>query len=294
MRTETVMTNRLTQIVLLFILCCGTEANAQVLGYSIVLAAPSDELVLRDLETLSFSTIGTTGSITSAALAIRADGTLFSVSYFNDDLWQIDPATGAGTRIGALGVDLRTDAGLTFDACGDLWMVTGGVLYEVDPDTASTSLVADFGGRTVALTADGDQLLTLAAGFVGSPRLARIDPRNGTLALFGDPVPGSGTSEVGLDFDQDGRLWSIHWVDSQIPNPLFTSIANHDPVTGQVLSIVNIPGVDNVGFAGNLAISPPRGICSAIAVPVNGSSLVWLASLLTISGLIMIRIKLQV
>lgn len=259
-------------------------ATSQTIGYSIA----SDLLMQLDLETGNFTPIGSVGAIGFGGLTMAADGTLFGVSYFSDDLWRIDPTTANSTLIGPLSVAIDVDTALAFDACGTLWMFTNRTLYEVDPGTGDATFIRDFGEEIRGLTAKGEDLFALVAQ--NGTRLARIDPRAGTLTLFGEPVflP---TFQQGLDFDSQGRLWGIFWLDGPIPGPGVSSIVRYDPLSGQVLSTLEVPlaQVQPV-FEGNFAISPPQGICATLAIPVSSPpGLFALTMVLAAAALLLIR-----
>ncbi len=211
----------------------GAAADGQTLGYTI----DDGELVLFDLETLDFSTIAPTGmSLDVGGLPMAGDGSLWAVDFFGNDLWRIDPSTGTASHVGPFGVDITVYSGLAFDACGDLWLVTDALLYQVDPMSGNATLVADFGGtafvKIMALTARANELFALFK--TGYPsQLAKIDPHAGTIEIFGDEVY-LATGQQGLDFDSRGRLWGNFYIDhGGIPSPWHDSIIQFDPDTGR-------------------------------------------------------------
>jgi sugar lactone lactonase YvrE len=251
----------------------------------------SDRLVELNLETGDFSVVGSVGTFGFGGLAMAADGFLYGVSYYTDELWRINPVTGGGSRIGPLNVSITAATGLAFDACGALWMFTGGSgrLYEVNPSTGSAMFVRDF-GEVSTLTVRGENLLAIVE--VSETRFAWIDPRAETLRVFGERVfvPVS-TFQQGLDFDRWGRLWAVFWKDGPIPDPGVSSIVRYNPVSGQVLSTLEVPIAQLTPvFEGNLAISPPQGVCGAQVIPASSATgLMAVALLIGIAGQILIR-----
>jgi streptogramin lyase len=238
--------------------------RAQPIGYSLA----SDQLVRLDLASGAYTDIGTVGSIGVTGAAWGRDGYLYAVADLTDDLWRIDRETAASTRLGPLGINVAEAAGLAFDACGTLWMVSNQRLYSLDPATGASTLVRDLGQHVDALTADGQTLLGVV-----DEGLARIDPQTGAIESFGDVAPVS-TLQAGLDFDADGRLWGVFWKNGPIPDPGHSSIVEYHPGTGAILDILEVPDADagNV-FGGNLAASPPNAACLGVVdVPATGFS----------------------
>lgn len=94
-------------------------------------------------------------------------------------------------------------------------------------------------------------------------------------------------TQVGLDFDDDGGLWALFWMDGPIPVPFVSSIVSYDLSTGQVLGIAEDIGPP---LAGNLATSPPQGICgNVLAIPASTpSSRAVLVLCLALSGLVIL------
>jgi hypothetical protein len=250
------------------------------------------ELTRLDLGMGSFSTVGPVGVNQVAGATFGLDGFIYAVSELSDELWRVDSDTGASTLIGSTGIDVGAESGLTFDACGVLWMITNGRMYMVDPNTGAATFVSDLGRPVYGLTAHGENLLGLV-GEGAFDQLARIEPEAATVSPFGDLVllP---TQRQGLDFDADGRLWGLFWIDSPIPEPWISSIVEYAPVSGAVLGEREIPDAQlAVVIGGNLAVAPPSGACGSAAttdIPgLSASGLLLLASLLAGVAVVLLR-----
>jgi hypothetical protein len=83
-------------------------------------------------------------------LACDATGNLYAADLFTDVLISVDKATGAGTVIGPLGIDINYAQDLEFDNANGILYLAGytstGQLYTVDPATGSATYVGDFQG----------------------------------------------------------------------------------------------------------------------------------------------------
>lgn len=125
-------------------------------------------------------------------------------AHSSDSLYAINPRDFGVVRIGlfqwpADGNDHRmTD--IAINAAGDIWGITFGALYRVDPATARCTYVADFAGSTVNglsfVPADefsGDTEVLLAADRLGI--VYRVDTTTGRttqIGLYGDGLGSSG------------------------------------------------------------------------------------------------------
>ncbi|MCU0514605.1 MAG: SMP-30/gluconolactonase/LRE family protein [Anaerolineae bacterium] len=78
-----------------------------------------------------------------AALALAADGTLYTGSYLTGDIWQISPA-GTVTALPGTGAVIGSITGLALDAAGTLFVLdrlepltpAGAILWRIDPGAA--------------------------------------------------------------------------------------------------------------------------------------------------------------
>lgn len=125
-------------------------------------------------------------------------------AHSSDSLYAVNPRTFGVVRVGPFGWppdgnDHRmTD--IAVNAQGDIWGITFGALYRVDPMTARCTFVADFDGSTVNglsfIPADefsgGTELLLAAdrAGFVY--RVDTTTGRSARIGMYGDGLGSSG------------------------------------------------------------------------------------------------------
>ncbi len=129
------------------------------------------------------------GEITGAAciidIAINAQGEMYGVDIVSDQLYQIDPTTGAGTAIGALGVNANYAQGMDFEEKSGVlyWAAytTQGELRIIDTATGASALVGAFPGG-----AEVDALAFPTGGGGDVPW------------LFEDPVTGTLVADTGL------------------------------------------------------------------------------------------------
>lgn len=162
--------------------------------------------------------IGEVGFEVIEGLAFDADGTLFGVdASWNDtlagtlSLVTIDTATGAGTRVGPLGV-LVNDPSLTFDCAGNLWMTgydaaeENPTFYRVDPDTGAATEVGALGPSVFGLATRG----TTVFGLGKRSNLVTIDTSTGVATNVGPLANARLGQGAGLAFAADGTLWGIN------------------------------------------------------------------------------------
>lgn len=283
MRHDKPMIYRLSTLIVLASLYLASSSAGQPFGYSVA----SDQLMRIDLSTGGFSLVATTGVDGIGGLTMAPDGNLLALDHGSDELWHIDSTDGTSTLIGSLGVAADPESALTLDACGSLWLTTNRAIYAVNQGTGSASFVNSLPEDVPGLTSDGSTLIGLGE----SPsQLATIDSDTGTVTRFGD-FAGIASLEKGLDFDADGRLWGVFWENGPIPGPSVSVIVEFDPATGSVLSTLPVPQAQvQPVFNGNLAISPPRGVCSVPTdVPISAPALACFALLVGLFGIALIR-----
>jgi len=151
--------------------------------------------------------------------------------YFNDSgntLSWFDPSNGEFQVVGDLGVTL-TDIALS--ANGELYGISFGSLYQIDVDTAETSLVGDLGRFDMNGLGFDDAGRLLATGYL-SESIFEVDVATGELQLLGDvgfrsagdiafhngQVFSSTTSGslISVSFDDDGNVASTSVVSDSI------------------------------------------------------------------------------
>jgi hypothetical protein len=129
--------------------------------------------------------VAVVGGITNAPaiidIAIDAAGQMYGVDILLDQLISIDPATGAGTVVGALGVDANYAQGMDFDESSGVlywaaYTTSSGELRTIDTATGASTLVGAFPGG-----AEVDCLAVATYGGSGLPWLV-LTPAGGTVA----------------------------------------------------------------------------------------------------------------
>ncbi len=123
------------------------------------------------------------GEITGAPciidIAINADGDMYGVDIVNDSLIQIDPATGAGTVVGSLGVNANYAQGMDFEELTGIlyWAAytTQGELRIIDTSTGASTSVGSFSGG-----AEVDALAFATSAALDIPWLSE-NPVTGTV-----------------------------------------------------------------------------------------------------------------
>ncbi|NCC87555.1 MAG: T9SS type A sorting domain-containing protein [Clostridia bacterium] len=111
------------------------------------------QLCTADLGTGVLTLVGTGAEGMIIGMDFANDGMLYGPG-LNDNLYQIDPATGTVTLIGALGVDINYGQDVSFDfEANKLYTVTCGAVYEFgyyDLATGAFTSIADMGGDQYA------------------------------------------------------------------------------------------------------------------------------------------------
>jgi uncharacterized membrane protein len=116
-------------------------------------------------------------------IAINAEGELYGVDIADDNLVQIDPATGAGTVVGSLGVSANYAQGMDFEEeTGVLYWAaytTQGELRVIDTTTGASALVGAFPGG-----AEVDALAFATGGAATDIPWLSESPITGTVAAL--------------------------------------------------------------------------------------------------------------
>ena len=266
-----------------------------------------DTLYRIDLDSQTATRIGAAGYVGNqligsiGGLSYSSDGELYAISGTLNALTRVDPASGAASVVGSLGLagqgdPQRQDAldlGMTFGCDGSLFLVSAyaGKLWKVDPSNAATTLIGSTNGTITGLVARGNQLF--GAGGKGDNHFYRIDPDTGVTTLIGSygPAASGWIASVSMSFDDAGTLWAVFNYVPPAPGstsvPEWSDLGTIDPETGVVTIVGPITGPDalrEVGMRG-FAIGPPR--CTA-GTPLVTSAPVGTPPWLIVLGLVMI------
>lgn len=191
----------------------ASQAFAQTPNFGYSVRTTTDELIAINMTSRRMTTIGPVGFAEVSGLAFHHDGTLYGIDDTTDQLIRIDRRTGAGTAVGALGVN-ALDTGLTCDGNGILWMttLTSNQIYQVDPLTGAAIPAGDSPGTAYGLTAIGDQFWAL-----GASEFLRVEKgKADVIGSLGLPSPLT-SGGVAVDWrgafyavDETGRLFLLN------------------------------------------------------------------------------------
>lgn len=112
----------------------------------------------------NYTLVGNCSSTNLIGIACNGDGTLYGVD-IDDNFIQIDKATGAGTVIGPVGIDLQYAQDIGADKLnnkiyGTLYSASGG-WYEIDVTTGAATLINDFGSEVTLCAVNGVETYTV-------------------------------------------------------------------------------------------------------------------------------------
>lgn len=246
-------------------------------------------------------TAGTYGGVPIAnlsGLSFSPDGVLYAIAGGFGALARIDPATGAATPVGSLGLSgqgdpQRNDAldlSMTFDCEGTPWLVSAvaNKLWTVNPSNGATTLVGATGHLITGLVAHGNVMY--GAGGRGDNTFYRIDTRTGAATAVGSFGDDRWINSVSMSYDDAGVLWAaINYVPpapgaDQIAD--WSDLARIDEATGKITFIGPTTGpasLDHIGMKG-FAIGPPR--CTLGSVPAAAAPVGTPPWLLALAGLL--------
>jgi hypothetical protein len=262
-------------------------AVAQPAGVTITHEAEGPVLQRVDLETGELDPIGPLGlpGRVIVAVAFLPSGELVGVDSAQDELVRIDPESGQGTVVGALGVDWNLEdnpADLAADACGRLWMIRPALdqlsseLYRLDPLTGAAESHGTFSPAVFGLAAAGETLYGIAELGVEDPRLVSLDPLTSTVVEVAVIEGLSFFRTRSLDFRGDLELVDYGWRFAPVPVPPLQTTVRFD-LTGEVGHVITHPS-DPARLG--LAVAPPPGQCvGGSPLPIPTASPLGLAAL---------------
>lgn len=149
-------------------------------------------------------------------LVVGPDGRLWVTAFFHDEIWAIDPATGATQRY-PVDNDPKVNAqprALKFDPDGFLWLVNGGTFSVVRLDPRNGGYQS-FGVDMYAHSLDIDSTGAIWVNdyFAKQERIARVSNPDGAVQTLSVPAANRPEQEglplpYGLQVDSQGRLYS--------------------------------------------------------------------------------------
>jgi len=229
-------------------------------------------------------------------LAYAPNGDLYGITDNLKSLFRFNPANGAATFVGPLGLSgegqfNNLDTAFAITADGRAWLASAvvGKLWTVNLGTGTASPVGDLGYKISGLAARGNELF--AAGSRGDEGLYRINTTTGKATLvagFKRVIPYAPT--ISLGFDEQDRLWAvINYNPPQSDNgslATWSDMAIVDPESGNIALTGSLTGPESLRTipVRGLSITPPR-LVAATPVPVPASSSSPLTALLLALGL---------
>ena len=224
--------------------------------------------------------IGDIGYRLVGGLAFDANGTLYGVGETltlggpppegNLFLITINRTTGAGTAVGALGVQAQFQDIAFKNSNGQLYAYASGDLYNINKTSGAATLVGATGNPEIGTGLAFDLSDTLySAGF---DHLQSINPATGAGAsVLQLSYPTGGTPNVtGMDYDYYSSptavLWAAVHTDATSYSPAY--LAKIDTVTGLVTNI----GFSVQGLTGLAAIPEPSnfGVLAGVGLVAIG------------------------
>ncbi len=168
--------------------------------YGVTTNCSASNLVILNPETGDVTTVGSTGLECAIAIAIDADGIIYTYDIKADNMYTLDKETGANTLLGSIGFDANYGQGMSYDNyTGQIYMAAynnstqAAELRVVDSQTGGTTLIGGIGSSDPG----GSPQL----GFVAIPgefvNWLTTNPTEGTVS------PG-GSLTVTVNFDAAG------------------------------------------------------------------------------------------
>ena len=149
--------------------------------YGVTTDCNASNLVTIDPGTMSVTTVGSTGIECAIAIAIDADGVIYTYGIKSDNMYTLNKATGTSTELGSIGFDSNYGQGMGYDSySGQIYMAAynnsaqAAELRVVDTQTGGTTLIGGLGSG-------GNQLgfLTVPGEFIN---WLTADPAEGTVS----------------------------------------------------------------------------------------------------------------
>jgi DNA-binding beta-propeller fold protein YncE len=234
-----------------------------------------------DSTTASATLVGSLGTFPTGitqpnGLAFDTAGNLYTYDGF--DFYQLDPATGAFTHIGSLGIT-ALEGDLTFDPRRGLFYATDSGsdrLFTINPATGVATVIGPLGpsGRDVsglALDPGSGVLYGLALRDSLPDLLVTIDQTTGLATPVGLTGTNSFSGLAGLAFDPDDG--TLYMTDGQF---LYTV----NPATGAATRIGDPqigPFISGLAVRGSGAVPEPSGLVLALSggLVLVGTLRVW-------------------
>jgi len=138
--------------------------------------------------------VGNISGATSGTGAVTAPiggGTLYFFDHSNQ-LFTIDPNTGAATTVGPLGFTVAGAWDMEFAANGQLYATSDELFYRIDPTTGAATLLGNSGAELQGMIAGEGTLY----GFSGT-NMYSIDLTDGALTFVRNTPAGLGNFEGG-------------------------------------------------------------------------------------------------
>ena len=169
----------------------------------VMYARSFDNLYTIDLTDASTTLIGPSTPFLTGLTFDAGYTTLYSVGQSTGEFDMVDPATGAATFVGSMGVG--TPLGLSTRSDGVVFVASiDGSIYTVDPGTGGATLVAsNVGGGLTEIAFDADDVLYGVT--LGDDMLGTIDLETGAFSPIG---PVGFTDIRGLAFVADGGCFA--------------------------------------------------------------------------------------
>lgn len=206
---------------------------------------------------------GTDQFLYGASTSVASKGIFAATWNFNASagewgkLYQIAPGTTSAALIGKLqpppGVkELSQPMGLAFTPQGKLYLLTGGYLMDVNPQTAALTVI---GRKSPVTVNEGDLVYNpadslLYASGAAKDSLVRIDPATGVRTVIG-PMGASARDVSALAFGADGTLYGVALRDAS-PD-LFVKI---DTQTGHATAIGPTGTNETIRVLAGMAFDP--------------------------------------